>query len=751
MNRKSFLSGGLGLLMLLQLSLTQAQVGNTFCDPVPIGVLPGMAPFSFSDNNFGSGSEPDIWPDCGGGNNTRFYFFRLPPGFTNLSITLDPQETRAFQIALLDSAVCLAPGPERFVPGSDACGTPGASISLPPLCLNAGGGYILKVSGMLGNYQLTFQAEAPSCSDGCVNGTETGVDSVAAPPIFSSTLDSSSCAGDLVLLQVGMGTVFTSIIWDDGSTGVFRTVNKPGDYSASVVNSAGCSALARFRLFYDADCVWPGDADLNRRVQARDVLPIGLAYNRTGPGRPMPGIGFEGQTAPDWPLQFTGIYEGINFKHADADGNGAINELDIDAIRVNYGLEVPSDFIAESGRSGEWARSGAGDPPLFVVFESDSVEAGDTLRGTVHAGTALEPVSDLYGYSFELELPMAFLDSSFFELDFSPSWLDDDGDVSGFYQFVSSQGFVDIGYSRTDQTARTGSGPLFDFGVIVVDNLDGARVTQTRQLPFDFDELIAVDPGADSVFLRAIPDTATALEYCDSRGLSSASEYIDAFRVNSKTVNSGNNGGYRHLVVNSNYLRANTSYTFGFRPGFSGAPVDQHWRAWLDINADGDFNDPGELLVNRVGSNLFQRSITVPDTAHIGWTYLRVQMKRFDGIAPEACEPFAFGEVEDFFVEIRPSGPRYGELSSGKDDALLIWPNPAQDRFRILAPNNDPFREIRLIRADGALWIFQLNEGQEALSGSGWALDVGAMPEGWYAVQLIGAERVYSGRLLLQR
>ena len=80
----------------------QAQVGDNFCNPVIIGVLPTGTPFSFSDNNFDSGSEPDIWPDCGGGNNTRYYFFRLPAGFTNVNITLIPNEARAFQMALLD-------------------------------------------------------------------------------------------------------------------------------------------------------------------------------------------------------------------------------------------------------------------------------------------------------------------------------------------------------------------------------------------------------------------------------------------------------------------------------------------------------------------------------------------------------------------------------------------------------------------------------------------------------------------------
>ncbi len=723
----------------------QAQIGNTFCNPVPVGTLPPTTTLTFPDNNFGSGSEPDLWPDCGGGNNSRFYFFRLPAGFTSVQIQLQPQESRIFQLALLDSLACPFPGPDRFVVGTDACGTPGATISIPSgeICLNRGGGYILKVSGQTGNYLLSFNAIPPSCTDGCLNGFETGIDSLAPPDILTSSLDSSLCAGDLVFLQVSDPGAYTSIVWNTGATGPLITVNSPGNYSASVSTLAGCSALAKIKLLFDADCVWPGDADLSRRVEARDILPIGLAAGRTGPPRSsggIPALTFIGQPAPDWPLSFTGVYEGLNYKHADVDGNGVINPLDVNGIELNYGLDVPSDLL-EGGRWAEFERASSSDPPLYIVFDQDSVEAGDTLRGTVLSGTALEPVSNLYGYGLNLELPMAFLDSTYFDIDFSTSWLDDDGDVSSFHQFVPTQGFADIGYTRTDQTGRSGSGPLFNFGVIVVDNLDGARVTKTRQLPFHFQDLLALDVGADSVLLNPLSDTVVAFSFCDSRGLSSATEFIQSFKVNSKTVNSGNNGGYRFLTVNANFLKANNGYTFGFRPGFVGPAVNEHWRAWLDINADGDFDDPAELLVDRVSSVFFQRAVFVPDTAVLGWTHLRVQMKRSDGFGPEACEEFGFGEVEDYFVEIRAAGPRYGE----REQPLIIWPNPARDRVAVAPPvEAGELIELRLATPEGRQLRIPLQD-----SGPSLQLDLGGLPRGLYTVQLLGETGVWSGKLVL--
>ncbi len=736
------------LSMLAWAGQSRAQTGNTVCNPLLLGMLNPADPTEFMDNNLLSGSEPDIWPDCGGGNNTRYYGFRLPPGFTNVLIELIPEGPRVFELALLDSTACFMPGPARFIAGTDACGLPGQAISIPDagVCLSKSGRFFLKVSGQTGQYTLRFTALAPTCSDGCENGSETGVDSLTQPDVTVSSLDSTMCSGDFVLLQLDDPGAYTSIVWNNGVVGPMLGINKPGLYSVTVSNADGCIATTELLIKYRADCIWPGDVDRNLRVQARDILPIGLGFGKTGPARstvPFPPTDFEGQSGPDWAQSLLGVYDGLNYKYLDADGNGIIDEMDVQTVRMNYGHEVPSSLVdGGSERWGEWTRASSSDPPLFIVFDQDSVEAGDTLRGTVYSGTSLMPLSDLYGYSFKFMVPTTFIEPGYIDMDFSGSWLDDDGEVTNFYQYVYSQGFVDLGFTRTDQTGRSGHGALFSFGVIVVDNLDGVRVSKTRNLPFSFQQVLALNPLADSVGLNPIPDTVTATQYCDSRGLSSATEFIDAIRVNSKTVNSGNNGGYRRLVVNAQHLKANTTYTLTFRPGFVGPAVSQHWRVWLDINGDGDFDDPGELMVNNISSGIFQRPMHVPDTATLGWTHMRVQMKRFDGTAPEACEDFAFGEVEDYFVEIRAEGSREAQ----EDQVLRVWPNPASARV-MLAPPADAgaLVELRLISLQGRVIRLPLSEGQYGPL----SLDLGAFERGAWVVQLLGEGGLYSGRVVL--
>ena len=87
----------------------------------------------------------------------------------------------------------------------------------------------------------------------------------------------------------------------------------------------------------DLEDVWPGDADNNGIVSAKDVLYICLSYNNTGPNRPQASTGWIPQPIMPW----NSLVDGINFAHQDADGNGSINLNDINVVKLNYGSETP--------------------------------------------------------------------------------------------------------------------------------------------------------------------------------------------------------------------------------------------------------------------------------------------------------------------------------------------------------------------------------------------------------------------------
>jgi hypothetical protein len=80
----------------------------------------------------------------------------------------------------------------------------------------------------------------------------------------------------------------------------------------------------------------------------------------------------------------------------------------------------------------------------------------------------------------------------------------------------------------------------------------------------------------------------------------------------------------------------------------------EYLNAWIDWNNDGDFADADEsyvLATNTSSTGPHTVSISVPVTANIGETRMRVTLKY--GAAATATETFTFGEVEDYKLDIR--------------------------------------------------------------------------------------------------
>jgi len=79
--------------------------------------------------------------------------------------------------------------------------------------------------------------------------------------------------------------------------------------------------------------VLPGDADNNGIVDCKDVLYACLNFTSAGPTRSNASINWNAQPVMPW----NSFMNGINLAHQDTDGNGLINEKDMDAVVFNYG------------------------------------------------------------------------------------------------------------------------------------------------------------------------------------------------------------------------------------------------------------------------------------------------------------------------------------------------------------------------------------------------------------------------------
>ncbi len=78
--------------------------------------------------------------------------------------------------------------------------------------------------------------------------------------------------------------------------------------------------------------VYPGDFNRDGVVSVHDVLYWGVVYGETGAMRPDATLEWIPQASEDW----AGIINDVNYNNQDANGDGIVDTLDLDAIYENY-------------------------------------------------------------------------------------------------------------------------------------------------------------------------------------------------------------------------------------------------------------------------------------------------------------------------------------------------------------------------------------------------------------------------------
>jgi len=183
---------------------------------------------------------------------------------------------------------------------------------------------------------------------------------------------------------------------------------------------------------------------------------------------------------------------------------------------------------------------------------------------------------------------------------------------------------------------------------------------------------------SSSVFVT----TLSAVTYCAASGNNTSDEYIGRVRFNTIDNNSGNNGGYGDFTSISTTVNAGSSYTITINPTWTGTVYREAYRAWIDFNQDGDFDDANELVYNRNRTTASQVSgtVSIPSSALAGSTRMRVIMRY--NASPSSCGTFTYGEVEDYTVNISQGNSLARDFASpatASDVEFSMFPNPAEN------------------------------------------------------------------------
>ena len=211
------------------------------------------------------------------------------------------------------------------------------------------------------------------------------------------------------------------------------------------------------------DCVWPGDADLDGRVDMADLLTMGFRLGETGPVRDYadPQTWF-GQHADNW--NFAGIGPGVQY--LDANGDGAVTASDVDLIDANY--YRTHDVVVKDVQQKL--------PYQFSLIPVQfSLDSGDVVILDVALGNANLPVLDLKGSKFSVNINAAWIDSSSVIVDFhQDSWLAEGSPYVSLGK-VPWDGRIDAGFAKANGNGASGFGVIATIVFIIEDDVEGFK------------------------------------------------------------------------------------------------------------------------------------------------------------------------------------------------------------------------------------------------------------------------------------
>lgn len=202
--------------------------------------------------------------------------------------------------------------------------------------------------------------------------------------------------------------------------------------------------------------VWPGDFNYDGVTNNYDLLHWGWAAGAGGAARPNASFAWQGQPCTDW----AGIQQdGINYKHADGNGNGVIDNADPQAIIANYGRTHTT----------VQPTSNTGSPFTLVPVLAQmppSIGSNTTLYIDLYLNNDGNATTTLYGSAFKVHyyFPNALAVHSAY-LDFSDTWVGTNGvnlrNVQRHFPDANGiSGTIEVAFSRNDHQNATGSSKI---------------------------------------------------------------------------------------------------------------------------------------------------------------------------------------------------------------------------------------------------------------------------------------------------
>jgi hypothetical protein len=227
--------------------------------------------------------------------------------------------------------------------------------------------------------------------------------------------------------------------------------------------------------------VWPGDANYDLVADMNDLLYIGWAYGATGTPRTGATLNWQAQPSANWG-QST-IY-GTEFKHADCNGDGTINDNDTLAILQNYSLQH-----AFRKAQPQQINSVSNYRNLQITPGITSVGPNQPLTLSVSMPANTTATNNIYGIAFKLQVPAQYI-SSLTSNDLTNCYLGTQGsNMMLLSKPLISNGTIDYCLVRKDHQDATGGGNLININLLSTNfSTNGAwnfNITDIRAVTYE--------------------------------------------------------------------------------------------------------------------------------------------------------------------------------------------------------------------------------------------------------------------------
>lgn len=428
-------------------------------NPLPVPVIVASGPTSFCEGGSVSMTTDSystyLWSDGQSSQNINVSL--------NEVISVTVVDSNGCSATSQDETITVYPLPNVLISNTDTINT----CSGNDITLDAGFGYAsyLWPDGTTSQEIIvnTSQDDSVTVTDanGCVATSAPVHVAVIPQPVLVITDPAPVCYPSTIDLSLPAVTAGSSAgtlsYWSDPSavspfdTSFYSMIDTTGIFYIKLDNGA-CSIFQSVNVSVDHDCVWPGDANNDLTVNNYDLLPIGLFYSQTGGARSVVSNDWQAYPSSDWGMIQT---NGEELKHADCDGDGLIDNNDTLSINQNFSL-------AHTSAHPHTPQPRSNDPLLYFTSTTSSYNAGDVIDIDVMAGTAINPVVDLYGIAFNIDYnTSAAIEPGSENLFYPVNWLGNvTSDAISFNKILPAFHVAYGAETRIDHTNRSGYGKI---------------------------------------------------------------------------------------------------------------------------------------------------------------------------------------------------------------------------------------------------------------------------------------------------